>query len=101
MNRSAPSAHDLASPLVRHVIAPGVYVDVLRPYWRERPDLSPPMPGSLVSLRVAHWKDGTMSAVPAGANLGTLARFYTGARVVEALQSNEPAIVAGVQNGME
>lgn len=88
MHNSTPSATDVAFPIDRFVIgSSGVTTYVLRPYWQQHPELSPPLPGSSCVL-IAIWRDGTMAGVPTGADAATLAKFYAAARMVAVLQSD-------------
>lgn len=85
MSKLAPSADDLARPTIRYS-AGGVWIDMLRPYWQQHPELSPPVPG-LPRVAIAKWRDGTLAAVPAGADALMLRKLYRGARVVAELEA--------------
>jgi hypothetical protein len=83
-----PSAADIAFPVVLYTLPSGSVVEWLRPYWQERPQLAPPTAG-MTRVTLAHWKDGTIGAVPLGSSLALMAELYTANRVVALMREGE------------
>lgn len=82
---TTPTAADLAFPVARYVAAPGIFVDLLTPYWRQHPTLAASLPMQ-PDVQIATWKDGTTAAVPAKVDHAMLSRLYSAARIVAELQ---------------
>ena len=90
--KSTPTAADLAFPVQRFTDPTGeCVVDMLTPYWRERPDLCPalPRPGA---PRIARWRDGTCCPVPADATPATMAMYYGVAKIAEIIREGFDAL---------
>lgn len=84
-----PTAADLAFPVQRFTDPTGAYaVDLLTPYWRERPELYPPPPIPNAP-KIARWRDGTCCPVPANATPAMLASYYTAAKVAKILGGSD------------
>ena len=80
---------DYSTPTACFVGPGGVTVSVLKPFWQQRPRLSPTVPG--INLQLACWRDGITCPVPPDAPAQTLRAFYCGARIIAEMMSLEVA----------
>jgi hypothetical protein len=81
---NSPTAEDTRFPSLNYCTENGATMTMLRPYWRERPEITQVIPGT--NLAVAMWRDGTVTPVPADAAPCELAAFYSGALATNVLR---------------
>lgn len=91
-----PSAEDLAFPVITYRNEDGVTQEMLRPYWREHPEIfSIPIPATTVVM--ATWLDGTVAGVPAGADAKALSMYYTASLIAAVTREMQGANLEGEQ----